>query len=271
MRKILFLGMGSAGDPGFGDTQIYGKPFREYMVERGVAVIEDVVESCHGCPELMKRYSATMQKFVERRGDRVAAVLQGGLLFGLPSIQATQVTYPIISCPLDYIAYTAFMVPTGHAVIAGVGIMERKKALVAAERMLNLEDEGVRVMCDTEGKLEAALKKHGVPANNNSGLALAYGNTFQAGAKLIVAADLTTEKITSANIILSEQKQHSGISDDTPIVYVRGAENLAIYAMKILSLRSAALRQMVKKIRRDKSRTYTKRDLEAEIGRLLTN
>ena len=120
-KKILVIGKGSKVDPGFDKVEINGIPYREHMSNLGITVLEkDLIESCHGCPDLMSEYSDVLQERVEA-GDRVVEILQGGLLFALPSIQATQTTFPIISQPLDLVSFQAFMVPTGHAAIASVG------------------------------------------------------------------------------------------------------------------------------------------------------
>lgn len=125
-KKILFLGQGSASDPGFESVEIEGQPYKDFMQEKGITVIPEVIESCHGCYDLMTKYSKDLQTLTEK--NRVVAVLQGGLLFGLPSIQATQTTFPIISVPTDSVAYTSFMVPSGHAAIATVGVEKKTKA-----------------------------------------------------------------------------------------------------------------------------------------------
>ena len=96
MEKILFLGKASKVDKGFQDLKIGDLSYKDYMEERGITVLEDVIESCHGCPDLMTKYSQHLQSLVEE-GHKVVGVLEGGLYFALPSIQAVQTTFPIFS------------------------------------------------------------------------------------------------------------------------------------------------------------------------------
>ena len=124
MKKILFLVQASKADPGFEDVPIDGKSYKEYLQEKGITLLDSVIESCHGCPDLVADYSKQLQGLAEE-GHRIVEVAQGGLYFALPSIQATQVTFPIISVPLDFVAYQGFLLPSGHAAIATVGV-ERK-------------------------------------------------------------------------------------------------------------------------------------------------
>ena len=178
MRKILFTATGSPNDPGFGNVRINDVSYKDFMKQRGIEVFDGYVESCHGCPDLMSQYSRDLQGIVEG-GDRVMAVLQGGLLFGLPSIQATQTTFPIISVPLDYVAYTSFVVPSGHAAIATVGveriiegdefgIMQRTKLLRLAERVLDLDSDRVNVFTsypEADEKIRKKLVSLGICVN----------------------------------------------------------------------------------------------------------
>src|SRR3989344_8242555 len=124
MEKILFLVQASEKDVGFEDVTIAGNQYKEYLKSQGITLLGPVIESCHGCPDLVARYSKDLQKLVEE-GHRVAAVMQGGLYFALPSIQATQTTFPIISAPLDMVAYQGFITPSGHAAIASVGVEDK--------------------------------------------------------------------------------------------------------------------------------------------------
>ena len=238
VEKYLFLGSGSDKDPGFDDVSIGDVPYKEFMKSKGITVIDKMIESCHGCYDIMKDYSQQMQ-FLANNGARVVAVLQGGLLFGLPSIQATQTTFPIISHPLDLVAYSAFMVPSGHAVVASVGVddekkEERTKALTLAERILNLENPSVNVYASKEN-YEKLKEKFGQSMNvipgstSNDALSLVYG---------------TEEEMKNV-----------------PSMQVRGLDNLVIFATKILSLQNPGLMASIKEIGRKKLNTYKQRDL----------
>ncbi|MBW2966693.1 hypothetical protein KY342_06340 [Candidatus Woesearchaeota archaeon] len=276
--KILFLGQGSGKDPGFDDINIDGKHYKEYMKERGTIVLEKVVESCHGCPDIMTNYSGQMQNHIEIEGGRVVAVLQGGLLFGLPSIQATQVTYPIISTPLDMVAYTAFMVPSGHACIAGTGIdkeagdkyetKQREKALRIAEKMLSLEDSCVYIAeDDSNGKLAKELTALGIQSKQGTNLGslnLYYSEGVEEKIPGIVIWADSTENLQKGDYFDDSEAMHRNKEYDNA-VQVRGIKNLAIYAAKILSLQKPELREKIKKIGEDKRKTYKERNLPSEI------
>ena len=54
--KILFLGSGSTKDPGFDGVEINGMPYREYMHNQGIKVVDQVIESCHGCRNRMDSF-----------------------------------------------------------------------------------------------------------------------------------------------------------------------------------------------------------------------
>jgi phosphoribosylcarboxyaminoimidazole (NCAIR) mutase len=280
-EKYLFLGSGSDKDPGFDDVSIGGIPYKEFMKSKGIIVIDKVIESCHGCYDIMNSYSQQMQ-FLANNGARVVAVLQGGLLFGLPSIQATQTTFPIISHPLDLVAYSAFMVPSGHAVIASVGVddekkAEKAKALTLAERILNLENPSVNIYTSKEN-YEKLKEKFGqsmnvIPGNtSNDALSLVYG-TAEEMAKVpkesfVVRAD-SDEKLKDWNYLkTAEERHHLADWNNIPAMQVRGLDNLVIFATKILSLQNPELMASIKEIGRKKLNSYKQRDLfvEAEAG-----
>jgi len=272
MKKVIFLGAGSEKDPGY--EGCYDK---KGLAEKGITVIEPmVIESCHGCPDLMTKYSGQMQSLVEK-GDRVVGVLQGGLLFGLPSIQATQVTYPIISCPLDLVAYTAFITPPGHAAIATVGIdrkkdekyetNQRQKAIMLAEKMLNLESQTIALIGDGDlEKIAKELDNLGIRTHDSSALVLTYGHMPQpAGSDCIQLWAHCAENLMSGTYLERAEAVINMDPDSVNAAQVR-ASNLAIYAAKILSLQNPELREKIKGIAKKKRAGYPDRDLLAELG-----
>ena len=290
MEKILFLGSGSGKDPGFDDVTIGEIPFKEHMEEKGIIVIDKIVESCHGCFDIMSHYSEQMQDLVEE-GYQVVAVLQEGLYFALPSIQATQVTYPIISSPLDIPSFQGFMIPSGHADIAGVGIErkvdgtleqeQRAKALMLAERILNLPNSNVHVTGNSYyiGELCEELDNLGINAStedNSASLVLMYstyvGDVYKAvnhknidPSKILIRAD-DNENLMDWNYLQEAEERHTREGFNiVPTAQVRGLKNLAIYAAKILSLQNPELRENLKRIADDKYGTYQKRNLIDEI------
>lgn len=278
MEKVLILGQGSKNDPGFTNIQVNGQLTSNYMESKGVRVIDNLVESCHGCLELMTHYSKQIQNFVDR-GNRVVEVLEGGRLFGLPSIQATQTTIPIISVPMDIPSYHAFMVPSGHAVVAGVGIdksdnYQKKKALTLAERILNLNKQGVNIISnsDGEGRMIKELESIGITDINIKldsfdGLTLLYGNNIRNVPRngFFIWADSNENLKDSDYLRFTENKHHDLSYNKAPSAQVSGIRNLPIYAAKIMSLQNSSIREKIEKIGIDKGSTYTKRDLVLEL------
>jgi phosphoribosylcarboxyaminoimidazole (NCAIR) mutase len=278
VNKYLFLGQGSEKDPGFRDIMFEGKNVKKILEDVDITVVEDVVESCHGCFDRMRDYSAQMQRLADN-GDRVVAILQGGLLFGLPSIQATQTTFPIISCPTDYVAYTSFMVPSGHACIASVGVerkgqtKERVKALTLAERILNLNNPEIGILDDfSNGKVAQELTKYGLSHSekNHAGLNVCYDErAVEAnphGLLLRAESDLDVKDFEHLN--RSEWRHHQDEYNTSPCASVYGIGNLAIFSAKVLSLQRPELREVIRKIGSDKLASYGPvRDLLKEVGR----
>ncbi|NIO44421.1 MAG: hypothetical protein GTN36_02605 [Candidatus Aenigmarchaeota archaeon] len=272
MKKILFLGAGSPTDPNFENI-----PGIKYMqVEKGIIITKPtVIESCHGCPDLMTKYSEQMQDIVEC-GNRVVGVLEGGLYFALPSIQATQVTFPIISCPLDFPSYQAFMVPSGIAAIASVGFERKKikneyftkqrgKALHVAEKILDLEEDAVALKGEGNlENLERKLNDFRIKTSDESKLIL----TYKRCPIEIERDDIQIWANSSLDVssVISVKKSEEKISRAPFTVQVRGDENLAIYAAKILSLRNADIREKLKEMERKKRKSYNERNIIEEIG-----
>jgi len=275
VEKYLFLGSGSEKDLGFNDVFVEGLPYREFMKNQGITVVDKMIESCHGCYDIMSHYSQQMQQLVEN-GSRVVAVLQGGLLFGLPSIQATQTTFPIISQPLDLVAYAAFMVPSGHAAIASVGVdvegtdREKSKALNLAERILNLEIPSVNIFISKENdeKLRAKYNQlGGVTFSNHSSdaLSLVYGTLNEMRKvpqdSFAIRAD-SDEKVTDWSYLKNaEERHHLPDWNEVLAMQVRELDNLAMFAAKVISLQKPELREKIKEVGRKKRLTYQRRDL----------
>ncbi|MFH1307658.1 MAG: hypothetical protein ABIH72_02295 [archaeon] len=290
-KKILFIGKGSDRDPGFEGLTIEGITYQNWMERKGIFVFEkEIVESCHGCPDLMNQYSEELQKRVDA-GDRVVGIFSGGLYLALSSLQATQVTFPIISVPTDLVAYQAFMVPSGHAVVAGVGVdkggqilnkeyetTQRVKALRLAQRILTLEFEEVCIVGDeSNGKLEKKLLDFGIKYRTSSEshlLHLSYSKYDQKEVypyvSCLIRAD-SDEDMNDWNYLRnSEQRNHiydfGNPINTVPFAQVRGVDNLAIYAAKILSLQRHDLRQKLIDMKVGKRKTYEQRDLSSELA-----
>ena len=288
-KKILFLGSGSKNDPGFENVKIGELPYKQYMGDHGITVVEGVVESCHGCPTIVEDYSKQIEN-LQFDGHRIVAVLEGGLLFGLPSMQAAQTTIPIISCPLDLVAYTAYMVPPGHAVIASVGVEygtsvgpglekyrpQKPMALTLAEKILNLEDTRVSIIDDvTERQLAAELGAIGIEyafgdgEEENLKLSNGYsdGNVVTRGILIRNWDGLNTMSWDS--ISEAERMHHKESYEFVPTAHVRGLSNLAIFAAKIISLQRPELRDKLLAIADHNYSSYLpERMIDREIAKL---
>jgi phosphoribosylcarboxyaminoimidazole (NCAIR) mutase len=267
MKKILFLGAASERDPKFED--VYDKSL---LNSKGIDVTDPVViESCHGCPDIMTEYSNQMQSLVEK-GHRVVSVLEGGLYFALPSIQATQTTYPIISCGLDKIAYQGIYVPSGNSAIAGVSVerktkdgyetKQRKKAIDIAEKILNLDEDTVRVYSQNE-RIKKMLDDFKIETSRDSNLVLSHYHYPP-------PADNNQIQVWSfkhgGDYFLSTIEQLNSYMESAPnTVQVRGDKNLVTFAAKILSLQRPDIREKIKEVGRKKRETYEKRDLIKEL------
>lgn len=235
MNKIIFLGAGSKADPNFEDVFADS---RNLLSGSDIKILyPPVIESCHGCPDLMSDYSEQMQSLVEK-GDRVVGVLAGGLIFALPSMQATQTTYPIISCPLDNVAYQAFMVPSGNAVVGSVGVenkvndvyqtKERKKAMTIARNILELKEDKVSVACGPE--ILEELKKFAIKTSRDSKIILNYSI-----APLGVRNDevqLWSDSIENLSSDFRLELSKDKMSEASNTLQVRGKSNLVYYAAR---------------------------------------
>ncbi len=271
MKKILFLGAGSKSDPPFENI-----PGIKYMERHGITITKPtVIESCHGCPDLMTRYSRQMQDLIDE-GNRVVGVLEGGLYFGLPSIQATEVTFPIISCPLDFVSYQAFMVPSGNATIATVGIerklvkdeykdVQRGEALHIAEKILNLEEDNVDVC--TEGdltNLAKRLEQFGIGISDKSKLMLSSTKK-----PIDIEGDylqIWSDPALNASDVDAIRGSEEMISKAYSTLQLRSEQDLAIYAAKILSLARPDIKEKITRMSEEKRKGYDERNLTQELG-----
>ncbi|MFH1473510.1 MAG: hypothetical protein ABIE55_01315 [Candidatus Aenigmatarchaeota archaeon] len=270
MEKIIFGGRGSKNDP-----VLEGLYNKEELSKNGIKVTDPTrIESCHGCPDIVEHYSKETQYFANN-DDRVVGVLIGGLSFALPGIQGTHVTYPIISVPLDMVAYQNFMLPSGHAVTSTVGIerklengyttTQRKKALTIAENILNLDTYPVAIRGDGDlEKLEKELDEIGIVVDDDSDLILSYGSKplTDVDEKCIqIWAD--TQSSSMSGSYMDDTERFLARTPNT--VQVRGLKNLEIYAAKILSLNDPEMREAIKKIGENKRKDYNVRSIIDEI------
>ena len=272
MNKILFLGAGSTSDPGF--KEIVAKA---YLKRKGIKITSPtVIESCHGNYDLMNNYSHQIQHFVDM-DYKAVGVLQGGLYFALPSIQATQTTCPIISCPLDKVAYQGFMVPSGTAVIGTVGVEKKEKdlyqidqrikAVCIAQNIFDLTNTDVAIMGSEKSKTEIQkeLEKFEINTSRNSDLILNSSSrpSCNIGPDEI---QLWSDSKENPNDLRRLNYTEKLLSDAPHTLQVRGNKNLAYYAAKIISLQRPNVRKILKEMGEEKRKSYPERDLVQELG-----
>lgn len=284
-KKFLFLCSGSPRDPGFEDVKIDGLLVREYLGKKDVTVIDKLVMSCDGCHDLMSYYAGQAQSYADA-GNRVVCVAQGGLRFGLPGIFATQVTFPVISIPTDFVAYTGIMVPPGPAAVMGVGVerkgeyYQRARALKLAERILNLENPKIGVIEDrSEGfKLTKELEKYGLDTTGISGwggLKLAYNerpgipnaDCHPLLNDILLRADSDSD-VSDWNYLKRAEERHHQTRPDVVMAQVHRLDNLALVALRVMSLQKPELMDKIKKVAKDKRDSYEERNLCIEITQM---
>jgi len=194
----------------------------------------------------------------------------------LPSIQATQVTFPIISCPLDSVSYQAFMTPSGNATIATVGIerkfnkdvytgIQRGRALRIAEKILDLEEDTVAVNGKNLDSLTKRLNDFGIKTHDNSKLVLTYNHKPLGEVRdcIQVWADPSLDASDLVTVFASEKNLNKTAST----IQARSDQDLAIYAAKILSLRNPEMKEKITEMSKEKRKSYPERDLISELGK----
>tara|TARA_Y100000310_G_C20690285_1_gene821754 strand:+ start:935 stop:1834 length:900 start_codon:yes stop_codon:yes gene_type:complete len=270
--KVLFLASASEKDPGFEGSTILGKDYKDHFANQGVHVVERVIESCHGCPDIMTGYSQQLEQLVDD-GIQVAAILQGGLYFALPSLQAVQTTIPIISVPTDLVAYQAFMVPSGHAAIATVGVekegehTQRNQAFRTAAGIL-YDPVGVSVY-DKDTKCEDKLRSLGITPQEDTDSTIKLTSNItpelMRSMGVCIRRDFDEDLKDWAYLARAEGRHHDPIYNGIPHLQVRGPENMAIFAAKIMGLKNPEIRQNVKDLADTKRDTYN--EIESLEGR----
>jgi len=280
MDKLLVQSRGSTSDPAYENVMVkLGEEefaFTDFCQAHGVKPLYmDVINSCHGDTDMTLDLAEDVQRLADA-GHKVVSVQAGGLYFAKPSLEAANMpTIPVISVPLagayeGLDSFLAAQVPTGTAVIGGVGVKNYQAAANVAVRMLNRSFDGVYIWAGTS-KLEGKLEELGIPI---LGLApdcgpddLLIGNVthdtlsdFENYGALGVfspvwGADSTPEDA----IALMRACSNLGKS-----VYVRGEENLAFYAAKIMAAERPDLQEKLKQASQDKRDSYTQRKIARE-------
>lgn len=281
--KLLAQSQGSDKDPKYSEqmVELLGEkvPFPEYFRKRGINTLEkDLINSCHGNTMLTLYLAKEIQKLADD-DHRIVAVEQGGLCFAKPSIEAANMpTVPVISIPLNagYFggldAFLSSQLPTGTAVIGSVGVGNYQAAANAAAAILVNEFEGVYTF-NASDKLKAKLDSLGVlilgemkkkPITNYLVVGcfdvddINYSNkllSFDSAAGVGVFTIKNNEDPCAA---ISLMKSCDILSNS---VYVRGEENLAFFAAKIVSAYNKKAFYRLKKAMFEKIESYEQRNI----------
>lgn len=276
-EKLLVLMQGSPRDPEFSKQEIDGKPFKDFFREKGIKLLEDdVIVSCHGNTELAESIAEGIHNLATFEYQKVVVIAQGGLYFALPSIiAANSPTVPVISVPLagsieGLDAFLAPNVPSGTACIGGVGINGYETAANIAKEILsdNLFDHGVHLY-HPQDKLVKKLEELGIPIAGDANEDLKYGLVL-GSIDIYKNGELRNfDKMGSVGILTPESfnikdcasrlMEHFEKYTPQHTMWARGAENVAVLAAKILSLRDNNLITALERTAENKSNSYEKR------------
>jgi phosphoribosylcarboxyaminoimidazole (NCAIR) mutase len=261
-RELLIVQTrASDKDPSLNDQKIGGLSFRDYLREEGIKTLNDgdLVASCHGNTEFSLRAAQQMQALADA-GHKVVSIQTGGLYFARPSLEAaTAPTVPIISVPLGGLdAFLAANLPAGVAAIGGVSVGNYATAANVAVRILTNEFAGVSQWGYQSSRLEDAIKTLRLPVLSrvhapdfpNAGILIGEAHPvdfedFESSCDLGV---YSTSVDPAYTMRASKDMKHS--------VYVRGPENLAYFAAKIVSMTLPDVGNALKEAKLAKSKTY---------------
>lgn len=281
MRKLLVQVRASPNDPRYSDQLIKdfdsgeSIEFGEFFKRKGIDVLEeDLIVSCHGCPDLTDKVSRQINNLAKH--NRVGVIATGGLFFGLPSIMAARMpTVPVISVPLDggwYGGADALLapnVPSGTAAIAGTGFGDYAAAAIAMRNILNNDFQGVHTY-NADDKMLSALERFGVPVLGD------VGNSYH-GRLIVGRVDEVSSKMGDLPIILTRnsvailtpvrhdnQETLQDILLNTRALYTRGEENAAIFAAKAMAAYNLHIAERLGELSVQKGRSYKQRDITLE-------
>ncbi len=285
-EKLLVQSKASDTDPAYASQimNVNGAAvsFLDFFEKDDVRVLaEELVNSCHGNSALTGRLAKDVQKLADE-GHKVVSIQSGGLCFAKPSLEAAQMpTVPVISVPLDggYFngedAFLAPSVPSGTAVIGGVGMSRYDTAARVAKEILTREFDGVYVFNPSD-KLMKSLDKLGVHVRGESmhsavnGLMLYlmqsdddYKNVRHLDKEVAAMTVFSFPKNpgTREAMRFCEGLQRS--------VFVRGDDNMAYFSAKIVSSYNRRAFDALKKAAEDKAASYEDRRINMDsFGRL---
>ncbi len=266
--KFLVQMKGSKNDPKFEDAMNIsgGKiSFTEYLEDKGINTLkEDLVISCHGNTPLTLKLSKSIQALADN--EKLAVAASGGLYFALPSLVAANApTVPIWIIPLEgshfdgLDSFLAAMLPSGTAAIAGVGIGNYDTAAYMLSEILNNEYPGVQIFGEKDEKLVKKLGELNVPIVEKSGLVLGVLDVNEE--KQFKEFDEIEDSIGLLTPI-SEKKAWRAVSlkdylgEMNKSAYVRGPENLAFMAAKIMASYNPDIANALKDAAEKKADSY---------------
>lgn len=286
MEKLLIQSQGSGKDPKYSEQMVEllkeKVPFPEYFHKRGIKTLnKDLINSCHGNTELTLNIARDIQKLADE-GHKIVAVEQGSLCFAKPSIEAANMpTVPVISIPLNgsYFsgldAFLSVQLPTGTSVIGTVGVENYQAAAQIAADILFQEYEGVYTF-NTSDKLKEMLDSLGVPflgkmktrpITNYLVVGCFNANDPKDMNELLFfdgvagVGIFTIKNNEDPSAAISLMKRCSMLKNS---VYVRGEENLAFFAAKIVSAYNGKASKALKDFAEDKAKTYDQRNITIE-------
>lgn len=280
-KLLVQMRASDKGDPAF-DTQVVREgdqntPFRKFFSVRGIKMAErDFVSSCHGCTDLDLKYARQMQVLADQ-GHKVGFISTGSLYFAKPSLNAANApTVPGISVPLEggmfggADAFLAPMLPSGTAVIGGVGIGNYTTAAHFMATVLGRELPGVYVRSHGRSdKLIDALEGLGVKI-------LDYVDEHMDGLVVcdeVCLADIRLVDRLGGGVIFAAPKLPASTQvfdfmrqcpDLQKSVWVRGPENVAYFAAKCLAAYHPEIAANLKAAAKKKAGSYEQRDLTLE-------
>jgi phosphoribosylcarboxyaminoimidazole (NCAIR) mutase len=176
MAKYLAIGVGSPNDKKElekGLPLLDGKTIEQHFTDTDIRLLKDgpLEVSCHRTPKRAEAYARDLQKMTEQ--DQVVALLFGGLSFALPGIFSSHTSsLPIIGVPaysssthgggLDSLTAVS-NIPEG-TVVGGAPLHHPDhpsldKAVLIAEKILNMDSPGVHIIAPTSHKQTDAIRQ----------------------------------------------------------------------------------------------------------------
>ncbi len=253
MAKLLIQSRASEKDPEYSKIVLKSNgtdvPFHDFFLKDGIRTLkEDNVISCHGNTHLDLDIANDVNRLFEKK-HKIVSMQSGGLYFAKPSIEAANMPQiPVISIPLDFVSFLAPWLPSGTAAIGGVGIQNYQCAANVAKAILLNEFEGVHTY-QASDKLLSKLEELHVPnlgelsklsdheIEEKRGLVIGciysnaqyYYNRFDSLGKVGILS-VTLQEYPDILSHLSDNLRTMNNS-----VYVRGDENAAYFAAKVLA------------------------------------